>query len=53
VLPRILGIAAIALLGLALALQGWRSRMLTFDLVPYADEATALLAAERLPEKVR
>src|SRR5688572_2065502 len=41
----------VAVLGLSLAFQGWRSRLLEFDLVPYVDETAALLAEGRVPEK--
>ena len=41
----------VAVLGLSLAFQGWRSRLLDFDLIPYVDETAALLAEGRLPEK--
>ena len=44
-------IFAIAVIGLTLAQQGWRSRLFNFDLIPYTDETAALLAGERLPEK--
>jgi len=42
---------SVAILGLTLAFQGWRSRFFAFDLVPYVEEATALLQQGRLPEK--
>jgi hypothetical protein len=51
VVLRAVSLLAVAVLGLSFALQGWRSRFLPFDLVPYTDEAAALLAAGRLPEK--
>lgn len=48
---RVSTLCAVAVIGLSLAHQGWRSRLLTFDLVPNADEAQALLTEGHLPQK--
>jgi hypothetical protein len=50
-LRRVSAVFAVAAVGLALAIQGWRARLPNFDLLPYVDEASALLAAGRIPEK--
>lgn len=37
--------------GMLLALQGWRSRIVNFDLVPHVESAQAFLAHGRLPDR--
>ncbi|MBI3326880.1 MAG: hypothetical protein HYZ81_09280 [Nitrospinae bacterium] len=41
----------VAAVGMLLALQGWRSRIVPFDLVPHVEGAHAFLVSGRLPDR--
>jgi hypothetical protein len=47
----ILFVSLIATLGLLLALQGWRSRVPTFDLVPHIDDAQGFIIQGEVPKR--
>ena len=42
-------VLAVALLAAVLTAQGWRSRLLSFDLVPHLHQAHALVGLDALP----
>jgi hypothetical protein len=44
-------VSLVWIVGMVLALQGWKSRDLTFDLLPYVDSAHEFLATWSLPDR--
>jgi hypothetical protein len=49
-IPAAVAVLIIAIAGILLALQGWKSRLPTFDLLPHIHDAQAFIASGRIPQ---